>query len=244
MKIELIYDSNCPNVKRARENLQLALKQTGMNISWQEWERSDPNIPEHYLNYGSPTILVNGKDIIMNTPDSQSESCRLYPDTNGQLQGVPPVEAIVKAIINKRSGMTRSRIGGIIATIPAIGVAFLPKIACPVCWPAYAGLLSAMGLGFLIQGSNLLIVSMIFLGLALAVFGLHGKNRKNFMPFWLALVGLFFIIPAKFLWNNMLMFYAGSVFLTVAIILDIWPLNKLTTCQDCNEKKFDGGDIR
>jgi mercuric ion transport protein len=236
MKIELVYDSNCPNVERARENVRLALKQTGIKAGWQEWERGDPDTPGHLLNYGSPTILVNGKDIITNMPDSHSESCRLYADINGQLQGVPPVEAIVIAITNKRAGITRSRIGGIIGALPAIGVAFLPKIACPICWPAYAALLSAVGLGFLIQGNNLLIVSMVFLGLALAVFGLRGRNRKNFMPFWLALVGVSFIIPGKFLWENMVMFYAGTVFLTVAVILDIWPLNKLASCQDCNEK--------
>jgi mercuric ion transport protein len=236
MKIELVYDSNCPNIERARENLRLAIKQSGMKTGWQEWERSDPDIPGHLVNYGSPTILVNGKDIITNTPDSQSESCRLYQDINGQLQGVPPVEAIAKAITSKPSGITRSRFGGFMAGLAAVGVALLPKIACPICWPAYAGLLSAVGLGFLIQGNNFLIVSMIFLGLALAVFALRGKNRHNFMPFWPAFVGVFLIIPGKFLWNNMLMFYAGAVFLTVAIILDICLLNKLTTGQDCNEK--------
>jgi len=236
MKIELVYDSNCPNVERVRENLRLAIKQTGIKASWQEWERRDPDIPGHLLNYGSPTILVNEKDFITNIPAPQSDSCRLYPDMNGQLHGVPPVDAIVKAITTKRSGMTRSRFGGFVAGLAAVGVAFLPKIACPICWPAYAGLLSAVGLGFLIQGNNLLIVSTVFLGLALTVFAWRGKNRHNFMPFWLALVGVFLMIPGKFLWNNMLMFYAGTVFLTVAIILDIWPLNKLTTCQDCNEK--------
>jgi hypothetical protein len=29
--------------------------------------------------------------------------------------------------------------------VPGMGVAFLPKLACPACWPAYAGLLSGQG---------------------------------------------------------------------------------------------------
>jgi hypothetical protein len=33
--------------------------------------------------------------------------------------------------------------------VPGIGLSLLPKIACPACWPAYAGLLSSLGLGFL-----------------------------------------------------------------------------------------------
>ncbi|MFI5323348.1 MAG: hypothetical protein ACHQ6U_07415 [Thermodesulfobacteriota bacterium] len=236
MKIELVYDSGCPNVERARENLRLALEQAGMETGWQEWERGAPDMPSHLRHYGSPTILVNGKDIIANMPDSQSESCRLYLDMNGQLQGVPPVEAIVKAITARRSGTTRSRFGGFVAGVAAVSVALLPKIACPICWPAYAGLLSAVGLGFLIRGTNLLIVSTIFLGLALTVFALRGRNRKNFMPFWLALIGVSLIIPGKFLLNRMIVFYAGTAFLTVAIMLDIWPLNKLASCKVCNEK--------
>jgi hypothetical protein len=38
---------------------------------------------------------------------------------------------------------------GLLAT-PGIGVPLLPKLMCPLCWPAYAGLLSTLGLGFLI----------------------------------------------------------------------------------------------
>lgn len=38
---------------------------------------------------------------------------------------------------------------------PGIGVSLLPKLICPLCWPAYAGLLSALGLSFLINARNL-----------------------------------------------------------------------------------------
>ncbi len=30
--------------------------------------------------------------------------------------------------------------------LPGVGVSILPKLACPLCWPAYAGLLSSIGL--------------------------------------------------------------------------------------------------
>ena len=43
------------------------------------------------------------------------------------------------------------------AVIPGIGVSLMPKLICPLCWPAYAGLLSAVGLGFLIDARNLLV---------------------------------------------------------------------------------------
>ncbi|KAF0218625.1 MAG: putative Thioredoxin [Geobacteraceae bacterium] len=37
---------------------------------------------------------------------------------------------------------------GMAAMLPGIGLAFLPKLACPACWPAYAGVFSSLGLGF------------------------------------------------------------------------------------------------
>ncbi len=50
---------------------------------------------------------------------------------------------------------------------PGIGLSLLPKIACPACWPAYAGLLSSIGLGFLIPNrAYLLPLTAIFLAVA------------------------------------------------------------------------------
>jgi len=40
--------------------------------------------------------------------------------------------------------------------LPSVGVSILPKLACPACWPAYAGLLTSTGLGFLISAVYLL----------------------------------------------------------------------------------------
>ena len=44
----------------------------------------------------------------------------------------------------------------VVAVLPGVGVSLLPKLTCPMCWPAYAGLLSAVGLGFLISSQYLL----------------------------------------------------------------------------------------
>lgn len=43
---------------------------------------------------------------------------------------------------------------------PGIGVSLLPKLICPLCWPAYAGLLSALGLSFLINARNLVSITV------------------------------------------------------------------------------------
>lgn len=36
---------------------------------------------------------------------------------------------------------------------PGIGLSLLPKIACPACRPTYSGLLSSIGLGFLVPNT-------------------------------------------------------------------------------------------
>lgn len=241
MKIELIYDADCPNVIKARENLRRALKLTGVQAGWREWERHNPGIPKCFKEHGSPAILINGKDIIQKGFDLQNDHCRLYRTGDGQLEAAPPVDTIVTALSRNKSGAMSAGLSGIIAALPAIGIAFLPKAVCPICWPVYAGILSALGLGFLIEGRNLLIFSVMFLGLATAIFAVRGKRRRNFIPFWTALAGVFLLIPAKFFWNNQYMFYAGVMLLTTAVILDLLPWNKFTACQNCI-KKPNGGD--
>lgn len=136
----------------------------------------------------------------------------------------------------KTEPVSRTKFTGFLAGLGAVGAAFLPKFICPVCWPVYAGFLSAIGLGFLLHGTSLLILSVTLLGLTLLVFALRGKRRGNLLPFWIALVGVLLVFTGKFLWINSFSIYAGSAFLMLAVIVDIRPLNKVQTCQDCNEK--------
>ena len=61
---------------------------------------------------------------------------------------------------------------------PGIGLSMLPKIAWPACWPTYAGLLSSIGLGFLIPNRvYLLPVTAAFLVVAVGTLAV-GARRK------------------------------------------------------------------
>jgi hypothetical protein len=46
---------------------------------------------------------------------------------------------------------------------------------CPACWPAYAGILGSLGLGFLLDSTSLLPVTV-------ALFGLVGASVWNTWP--------------------------------------------------------------
>ncbi len=96
-EIELIWERDCPNVEPARTVLADALAETGLPQHWLELRIGDRGIPAHARGYGSPTILVNGRDVTGSAPGS-SDCCRVYSDVSGVLRGVPPTEQVVAAL--------------------------------------------------------------------------------------------------------------------------------------------------
>lgn len=108
-KIELVYDSDCPNVCGCRNALRLALAQfgaqngaqLGAELSWSEWDRNSVDTPTAYRSLGSPTVLVNGRDVCALTAAGEPEgnSCRIYADNeSGSLSGVPSIQSILDAL--------------------------------------------------------------------------------------------------------------------------------------------------
>src|SRR5438034_7005459 len=84
-------------------------------------------------------------------------------------------------------------------TVPGIGIALLPKLLCPLCWPLYAGIVSSVGLGFLIGTAYLLPITSAFLILTLAVLGFNAKQRQGYSPFFAGVVASAAIVVGKFL---------------------------------------------
>ncbi len=95
MKIEIIYFNGCPNIQAAKDNIKAACKELGIEGSVQEWNQNDDNAPDFTKKYGSPTVLVNGKDVAGDPGDCcTSGSCRIYTD----MTGIPSVELIRTAL--------------------------------------------------------------------------------------------------------------------------------------------------
>ena len=187
MSVELIYDLDCPNVGAARANLVKALAASGQEARWTEWDRSSPDSPPHVKGYGSPTILVGSKDVAGLPANEGNASCRLYRNSAGQLVGIPSVEQIT-ALLGFDGGISHSMraTGGwrsSLAATPGIAFAFLPKFACPACWPAYAGLLSSAGLGFLLNETYLLPLTAAFLMLTVGALAFRARTRRDTVPF-------------------------------------------------------------
>ena len=91
-RIELVFFDGCPNADQARENLRAV---PGV-VSWTEWNLSSPDTLDRFRRYGSPTVLVDGRDVTGEvTPGDEGESmsCRT--------QGAPSAEVIRQALERK-----------------------------------------------------------------------------------------------------------------------------------------------
>jgi len=81
--------------------IRAALSEVGAEISWTEWERADSRTPEALRRYGSPTVLVNSKDVVAdeNQPTRlDGKSCRVYTDEIDGFRGAPRAKMIANAI--------------------------------------------------------------------------------------------------------------------------------------------------
>lgn len=57
--VELVYFVGCPNVDTARARLRSVLP----GGEWRERNLADAATPDRYRRFGSPTILVDGRDV-------------------------------------------------------------------------------------------------------------------------------------------------------------------------------------
>ena len=229
--VELIYVAGCPNVQAAREQLFTALTKLRLTPQWHEWDSAAPDAPRYIKQYGSPTVLVSGKDVLPLSPHSHGNSCRLYQDGGGFLVA-PPAEVIMGAlrVAHFDSGGHRSWF----AMLPALGVAMLPKVACPACWPAYSGLLAAVGLGFLMETTILLPLTLVFLLTAVGTLVFRAQNRRGYGPFVVGVAAAAIVMVAKFHFEANFGMYAGIGLLVAASLWNSWPKRSASrACSAC-----------
>lgn len=235
--IELIYDGDCPNVAEARAQLLRAAVRAGVEPRWREWRGDDPDSPAHVRGYGSPTILIQGRDVAAGG-ESDAGCCRLYAQPDGSVAGVPSEEALASALGRNTGRPATPWSGGgwkpSLAVLPGIGAAFLPKVACPACWPAYAGFLSAIGLGFLLDAAYLLPLTAGFLALAVGALAFRARRRRGYRPFFLGLVAAAVVLAGKFSFESDPAMYAGLAVLVGASIWNGWPATQsVRRCHEC-----------
>ncbi len=129
-----------------------------------------------------------------------------------------------------------------ILAVPSIGVSVLPKLACPACWPAYAGLLTSIGLGFLISVRYLLPMTIAFLVLALASMLFRARDRRGYGPFLLAVLAAGGVLLGKFSRDSRPAVYGAIGLLVVASLWNTWPhwdtSNDATVCSNSRKEEI------
>ena len=105
-----------------------------------------------------------------------------------------------------------------------VGVSLLPKLACPLCWPAYAGLLSSVGLGFLISAAYLLPLTAGFLVIALGAMAFKANSRHGYGPFLLGLLAATAVLLGKFRWESSPTMHGAVGLLVIASLWNVWPI--------------------
>jgi hypothetical protein len=89
-RIELVCFEGCPNASQARANLREAVEASGQPVTWSEWNLTAESTPADYRRFGSPTVLVNGKDVTGENVSTDAMACRT--------DGVPSVATIAARI--------------------------------------------------------------------------------------------------------------------------------------------------
>lgn len=128
------------------------------------------------------------------------------------------------------------------------------RLLCPSCWPMYVGILSSMGLSFLIQKAWLMPLTMITLMFVMISLAYRANSRRGFKPFTLGMLGamaLFggqFIFPSISIEKDLLNWVliskwsmdVGAILLITASIWNGWPMKrdsmKANKCSSCMPK--------
>lgn len=73
-EVELLHSRDCPNVEAARALLHSCISELGLAVT----------VIDRQADYPSPTILVNGIDV-MGRPESEQPGCRLDLPTRARV---------------------------------------------------------------------------------------------------------------------------------------------------------------
>ena len=98
-RIEFLYFDDCPSHVPARSLLNEVVADIAPGTAVEAINATDPEVAAAHRFPGSPTIRVDGRDVMpgFEDPGDYTPRCRLYP-TQAGLRGVPPRQWIEDAL--------------------------------------------------------------------------------------------------------------------------------------------------
>ena len=113
------------------------------------------------------------------------------------------------------------REGRSVLGVPASALTALPL--CPACYPAYAGILSALGLTALLDTTVQMILTVLLLSVALGALLFKAKSRRGYGPFALGASASTLLGFSKFVMGSDPVTYTAVGVLVLAGIWNVWP---------------------
>ncbi len=118
---------------------------------------------------------------------------------------------------------------GVFAALPAICLALIPHMAtCPACWPLIGGIVSALGLGVVLEGWLAIPLTLLFLILAFLPFALRAKETPKTAV--LALIAVAAIVAGRFFPQYPFITYGGITLFLAAYAWQWWNSRQKGTC--------------
>ena len=102
--VELLAVEDCPHLEQASRDLESVLRKGIIEVPIQLVFVTSFEDAEFLHFQGSPTIRVNGDDVVPQPELPVAFGCRIYRDAEGRSLGSPPIEAIRAAIDAHRRG--------------------------------------------------------------------------------------------------------------------------------------------
>jgi len=159
MRIQLLHFEGCPNVEAARTALRDALAAEKLEIPIEEIDVERADTPDWARGWGSPTILIDGKDVT-GQERSGASSCRLYAGR------APEVSTIRERLVSTRE-VSPSAHRVALPMVGAVTAAIAASACCLV--PVALALVGVSGAGFAAKFAPYRIHFLVATALALAL---------------------------------------------------------------------------
>jgi hypothetical protein len=104
LRVELLAVEDCPHFEQARRDLESVLRKGIVETPIQVIFVASQEDAEFLGFQGSPTIRINGDDVVPESELPVALACRIYRDGEGRTFGSPPIEAIRSAVDAHRRG--------------------------------------------------------------------------------------------------------------------------------------------
>jgi hypothetical protein len=240
-KVEILYVAGCPHhaatVARARD--VACTRGVASEVEEIEVRSLDDATRLRFL--GSPSVRVDRCDI---EPAARSSAAYALAYRTYGAGGVPAATLFAAALDGGGAAATPPR-GGWRHSLPAAagGAALLlPVGTCPACFPAYAAVLSTLGVGFLLHERYLLPIASVLLTAALGGLAYRAHTRRGYGPLVAGTIGSAVALIGKFTLGSNPVLYLGLSMLAVAATWNAWPHAATpSSCARCATREAEAG---